>query len=373
MISLTDENTPFFIATPADFTPTLPSKGLNGQLWIGSGFGEDIKRDDGLVVSAEGELGCSDVPGWYEETKKHPAPATAVSAQRKAASLDELNTETNKVGEEDRRISPSRPENDAKDNAPNSPTVDDGTDDHLHHPLPGSDAASSADQKEQEKARDKGRSAAHADIQSIQESAEIAGKIVLLSRGGCGFLEKVKWSQRRGARALIVGDDSRHAQLTTMYAHGDTSNITIPAVFTSHTTAHLLASLMPPESLEGPDAGLTSHASKPTIRKSRPNTNSGDKEAPMSSKNADETTDGRGSTLASEQALSRKGWIRSILNAVGIGEDGSEQTSREDSRRPPSSGNIDWVLVQDFEEEDSRTKPINPKSDTRTKGEKQVA
>ena len=373
MISLTDDNTTFFIAKIADFTPPLPSKGLDGQLWIGSGFGEDIKRDDRLVVSAEGELGCSDVPGWYEETKKHPAPATAVSAQRKVANQGDVNTENIKVGEEDKKGTQAHLESDAKDNPPNAPTVDDGTDDHLHHPLPESDAASSANQEEQEKARDKGRSAAHADIQSIQESAEIAGKIVMLSRGGCGFLEKVKWAQRRGARALIVGDDARHSQLTIMYAHGDTSNITIPAVFTSHTTAHLLASLMPPESLEGPDAGQTIHSPKPTTKKSRPKTKSGEKAAPKSSKDSDATTDGMSSALASEQNLSRKGWIRSVLNAVGIGEDSSEQTSVADSRRPPSSGNIDWVLVQDFEEEDSRSKSFKPKSDTRTKGEKQAA
>ena len=32
-----------------------------------------------------------------------------------------------------------------------------------------------------------------------------------------------------------------------MYARGDTSNVSIPALFTSHTTAHLLASLLPSE------------------------------------------------------------------------------------------------------------------------------
>lgn len=65
----------------------------------------------------------------------------------------------------------------------------------------------------------------HADIESLQQSAEIEGKIVLVTRGGCGFLEKVLWAQRRGAVALIVGDYRRPGTigsggLVTMYAKG---------------------------------------------------------------------------------------------------------------------------------------------------------
>ncbi|EPS42649.1 hypothetical protein H072_3385 [Dactylellina haptotyla CBS 200.50] len=85
----------------------------------------------------------------------------------------------------------------------------------------------------------------HADIETLQESAEIGGKIVLMVRGGCGFYDKVLWSQRRGAIAVIVGDNEAHRPLLTMYAKGDTSNISIPAIFTSYTTAHLLTSLLP--------------------------------------------------------------------------------------------------------------------------------
>ena len=60
----------------------------------------------------------------------------------------------------------------------------------------------------------------HADIETLQESAEIEGKIVLITRGGCGFFEKVMWSQRRGAVAVIVGDNEAHRPLLTMYAKG---------------------------------------------------------------------------------------------------------------------------------------------------------
>ncbi|KAJ6264059.1 hypothetical protein Dda_0200 [Drechslerella dactyloides] len=88
----------------------------------------------------------------------------------------------------------------------------------------------------------------HADIETMQQSAEINGKIVLVARGGCGFYDKVLWSQRRGAMAVIVGDNEAHRPLLTMYAKGDTSNISIPAIFTSYTTAHLLTSLLPKHS-----------------------------------------------------------------------------------------------------------------------------
>lgn len=143
IISLTDDNSTFFLARPAAFGPPLPEKGLSGPLWVGGGFGDD--------ETAHGELGCSDVPE-------------------------------------------------------------------------------------------------HADIQTLQEGAEISGKIVLLKRGGCGFLDKAKWAQRRGGTAVIVGDNIRGEALIRMYAQGDTSNLTIPAVFTSFTTAQLLSSLVPSKS-----------------------------------------------------------------------------------------------------------------------------
>ncbi|KAH7406234.1 hypothetical protein DE146DRAFT_676776 [Phaeosphaeria sp. MPI-PUGE-AT-0046c] len=142
IISLTDDNSTFFLARPAAFGPALPKNGLSSALWIGSGFSDD--------TLAKGELGCSDT-----------------------------------------------------DHGP-------GT-----------------------------------DVQSLQESAEIDGKVVLLKRGDCGFAEKVLWAQRRGAVAVIVGDNVRGGGLIRMYAQGDTSNITISSLFTSHTTAHLLSSLLP--------------------------------------------------------------------------------------------------------------------------------
>src|SRR5438552_8347303 len=66
IISLTDDNTTSFLARPAAFGPLLPSDGLSGQLWIGSGFGDDSLRRSVDAAGAKGELGCSDVPGWGE-------------------------------------------------------------------------------------------------------------------------------------------------------------------------------------------------------------------------------------------------------------------------------------------------------------------
>ncbi|KAF3045529.1 hypothetical protein E8E12_009266 [Didymella heteroderae] len=208
IISLTDDNSTFFLARPADFGPALPSDGLSGPLWIGSGFGED-------ALVRGGELGCSDIPGWDGGSELFPRALRTASAakSRRTGPLAEKK-------DKPRRASI------AEDDALPS---DDGTDDHLHQALEQGTRHSSD----------------HADIQSLQESAEISGKVVLLRRGGCGFLAKVEWAQRRGAVAVVVGDNVRGGALIRMYARGDTSNVTIPSVFTSHTTAHLLSSLLP--------------------------------------------------------------------------------------------------------------------------------
>ena len=150
IISLSDDNSTFFLSRPAAFGPSLPKSGLKGELF----------------VLEEGQLACDDAPGW-DPSSSPPLPM---------------------VGEDG---------TDDFDNAPESliATVT----------KPGG---------------------AHADIESLQQSAEIEGKIVLVTRGGCGFLEKVLWAQRRGGVALIVGDYKRSGgaigggALVTMYAKG---------------------------------------------------------------------------------------------------------------------------------------------------------
>jgi hypothetical protein len=157
VISLTDDNSTFFISRPAAFGPSLPKNGMDGELF----------------VLEEGQLACDDTPGW------DPSAALDFGA-------------------------PLLPEG----------TVDDGTDNILNPRLRSPLAKAAA------------TGGGHADIQSLQQSAEIEGKIVLVQRGGCGFLEKVLWTQRRGGIALIVGDYKRpgigggSSGLVTMYAKG---------------------------------------------------------------------------------------------------------------------------------------------------------
>lgn len=155
IISLTNDNSTFFLARPATFGSSLPPDGFNGRLWVGSGIGVGSFGGD-AASNVTSNLGCSDV-------------------------LE--STSLNKVS-------------------------------------PG-----------------------YAEIISSQENEEVAGRVVLLGRGGCSFLEKAKWVQRRGGTALIVGDNLRGGPLISMFAQGDASNITIPAIFTSYTSAQLLAAL----------------------------------------------------------------------------------------------------------------------------------
>lgn len=58
------------------------------------------------------------------------------------------------------------------------------------------------------------------DVGAPHSDARVYGKIALLPRGGCGFYEKIMWAQRRGALAVIVGDNVGGRGLVTMYAKG---------------------------------------------------------------------------------------------------------------------------------------------------------
>ena len=348
IISLTDDNSTFFLARPADFGPTLSANGLSGQLWIGSGFGDDNLGRGGPSAGAEGELGCSDVPGWDDGIQQHRRDTSPDHTPVVQSGDDANAAKQNKAG--------ASPVEVASEDA-EEPSEKDGTDDHLHHPLPSSPVSKPLEpgQPAQHQAAQLGQPPTHADIQSLQESAEISGKIVLLSRGGCGFLEKVKWTQRRGGSALIVGDHTRGGALVTMYARGDTSNVTIPSLFTSHTTAHLLSSLIPPESvgdeseLEGAATGSGSgiNAKKegsktkavvdgPTFTPS-----SGPKSTPAPSRS-------QGKRLKSlrrhgkMQQKEKPGWLRSLAIWLGIDSGDYAPGKLEDSRRPPSSGRLDW-------------------------------
>jgi hypothetical protein len=355
IITLTHDNTTAFLARPAFFGPSLPVYGLKGQVWIGSGFGDDSIRQGAVTAGAEGELGCSDVPGWVDSYAK----ANAATSEEKPKD-GKTAVESVKVKIPKRAINgdgPFKDRNDGTDprtsveEASSKPPIDDGTDDYLHHPLPESSVSKSNDKLPADPKVD------HADIQSIQEGAEIAGKVVLLSRGGCGFLEKVKWAQRRGAIALIVGDDTKGGPLIQMYARGDTSNVTIPAIFTSHTTAHLLSSLIGPGSYiedtldeNGRPVMKVQHSKKPGKKNlSRPTfTTTTEVSKPTPTLRPATKVTSKKPTGADKLApitTQRPGWFRSLFFGSKAGT--------EESSRPPSSGQLDWVLVDEWKDDDS--------------------
>ena len=327
LISLTDDNSTFFLARPAAFGPSLPSRGLSGQLWVGRGFGDESSLNDDAHGTGW-ELGCSDVPGWREDERKRLEKIAAQEKPQKrslpgADSLSEKN-----------------------DSVPDEPT-DDGTDDYLHSPLPDSNPARPGRPGEPANAAaEKEKKPTHADIESLQESADIAGRVVLLARGGCGFLEKVKWVQRRGGVAVIVGERERGAPLTIMYAKGDTSNVTIPAIFTSYNAAHLLSSLVPDKNVAidaKADLKKDNTADKPIFTSTTPAL----KATGISSKPTPGSMNGE------------PGWMQDALSVIGLGENAPWHA--EDSRRPPGSGNIEWVLQEDWDEEEHlNTKSLSP-------------
>ncbi|KAK7742810.1 hypothetical protein SLS63_000377 [Diaporthe eres] len=344
-ISLTDDNSTFFPARPAAFGPPLPAKGLSGQLWIGSGFADENLPDG----EGEGELGCSDLPGYGDGTAIIGLKGTTVGMSAKAKAV----TAAGKGDKSKRSNLPKGPAVDpaavidTKEKDRTGP-VDDGTDDYLHQTL-----ASKAPGYEMTTV-----TSSHADIQSIQETAEITGKVVLLSRGGCGFLEKVKWAQRRGAVGVIVGDNQKGSPLIQMFARGDTSNVTIPAIFTSRTTAHLLSSLMQPGSFiedifdeNGNPVLKVQQSDRLRKNKAKTQTNAAQEAAkPVAeSKSAKSKVTRKESSTAADDTLPREQRSRSWM--ARLFGDGSGPRAATEQSRPPSSGQHDWVLVDDWSDE----------------------
>lgn len=346
VISLTNDNSTFFVARPAAFGPSLPINGLSGQLWVGRGFGDEaVLEEDGVHITGW-ELGCSDVPGWREDERKRIEKLAAVERPQKR-SLEHLRPDGETDGSDDSFDPTDKPS-------------DDGTDDHLHHPLPDSNPATSGKPGEPARAdiSDKNKKPTHADIESLQESAVISGKIALLARGGCGFLEKVKWVQRRGGIAVIVGDREKGASLTIMYAKGDTSNVTIPAIFTSYNAAHLLSSLVPSK-------GSSEDNMNPKVgdNKGKLQTEADKAVFTTSPSNAKPTNrPGKQDVGPAEDA---NGWMHDALAAIGLTDD--SPWHQEDSRRPPGSGNIEWVLMDEWDEEGQAKTESKTQSKTSTK------
>ena len=360
---------------------------------MGSGFGDDNLGRGGAATGAEGELGCSDVPGWKDGSKQQHIDSGVDNTGRRKTGLQEnsqAGTADDGTGKQRRSESGITQQ---VDEGLSDPSEGDGTDDHLHHPLPGSQVSKPAKpgQAAQYQNTKDGHSSQHADIQSLQESAEIAGKVVLLSRGGCGFLEKVKWVQRRGGIALIVGDNTRGGGLVTMYARGDTSNVTIPSLFTSHTTAHLLSSLIPPggsiEDIPLADGEKRTQSddriSKAAVSRKggKKNKASNDRTTFTAKKDpAKQTSTPRPSIVPAKNKISRsittetsypraesRGWFRSLISLFGFGNRSHGSGLPADSRRPPSSGRLNWIINDNF---DDGTQAKSQTSSSASKGSK---
>lgn len=324
----------------------------------------------------EGELGCSDVPGWGDGTSNAVLKPSVKEIQHKFKPAVAAGKPKNQKRSDPKGPLVDRTTVSEIELKPKAKPVDDGTDDYLHQSLDPlaklqGDALGSS-------------SSGHADIQSIQEGAEIAGKIVLLSRGGCGFLEKVKWAQRRGAIALIVGDNQRGGPLIQMYAHGDTSNVTIPSIFTSRTTAYLLSLMMQPGSFI---EDIIDENGKPSLKvqqsdKNRKNRRSKQGTAPVlppkvtsKSKSAKTPTNNKLSSSNEEPSGSALSWLPRVFS-WGSSSNSNSATS---GSRPPTSGQLDWVLVEDFSDEkdkiikSSLERASKARSDGSSKSSKQTS
>ncbi|UNI24176.1 hypothetical protein JDV02_009944 [Purpureocillium takamizusanense] len=335
-ISLTDDNSTSFAARPAAFGPKLAARGLSGQLWVGSGFAEDS-------LDGNGELGCSDLPGWGSgNTRASLKNSFRTSAARVAAT--QAKSSRPKQG---RQLADSGDRETLAKGRSVSGIVasSDNTDNHLNDKTAGAlsrrDASPPASQ--------------HADIQSIQEAAEIEGKIVLLMRGGCGFLEKVMWAQRRGAIAVIVGDNQKGGPLIQMFAHGsEVDNVTVPSVFTARTTAHLLSSLTQPGSFIEDTLDDNGNAVLKVQQgpRSRPHRKRSLRKRRTASRSTAASTSKTKRTVANDKVGSatstttgKRGGLASFFSW------GKSSRATGDQSRPPSSGRLDWVLVEDWSDE----------------------
>ena len=321
-ISLTDDNSTSFAARPAAFGPKLASRGLSGQLWVGSGFAEDS-------LDGNGELGCSDLPGWDSgngrNLKNSMQSAPRISTPKDSDPTSQHSDSGNRGHNAGSRLRLRS-------------AINDGTDNYLHQ---GADNGKGR--------HDPSGSANHADIQSIQEAAEIEGKVVLLMRGGCGFLEKVMWAQRRGAIAVIVGDNQKGGPLIQMFAHGEeVDNVTIPSVFTARTTAHLLSSLTQPGSFV---EDSLDDSGKPVLKVQQGSKVNKNKKTDPAAKDTAATAfanEKRSIKDKKQPSDSKKGGFFSRLFGFG----GSKAVDKKS--RPPSSGRLDWVLVEDWDDENDK-------------------
>ena len=246
LIGLKDDNATFFIARPAAFGPPLPSNGLIGHLWLASNSQSHKFELSRALDSFHEELGCDDT---YELDEKKSEAYEPDAEQFVSPSDDTLLDSDGECSTRQAYHSVSE----------SNLVSGDRTGEHVKHHVNGQGKLSGAFS-----ISNPNSAAKHAAIQSLQEKSGIIGKIFLLRRGGCRFLDKVKWAQRRGGAAVIVGDNIPGRALVTMHAQNDAFGVTIPALFTTYSTAQFLSSLTAPKELRKSLSGYDDFTEKTT-------------------------------------------------------------------------------------------------------------
>lgn len=137
----------------------------------------------------------------------------------------------------------------------------------------------------------------------------------------------------------------------TMYARGDTSNVTIPSLFTSHTTAHLLSSLIPgggllggisPEEAERLGLALGDKGTAGEVEAgAKPVFTSTSVAAAKAAPTPKAQAKAKGEIL--KTGTEETGWLKSLFGRRSRNEQGKEGQS-------PGSGHAGWVLQQDFDD-----------------------
>ena len=86
---------------------------------------------------------------------------------------------------------------------------------------------------------------AQACYDNIQNAEEVAGKVVLVNRGRCSFLQKISYLERLGARAVVVANDASGLLHIPKPPSGARKNIPqIPAVMVTSQAGQALRKLV---------------------------------------------------------------------------------------------------------------------------------
>jgi hypothetical protein len=127
-------------------------------------------------------------------------------------------------------------------------------------------------------------------------------------------------------------------------------NVSIPALFTSYTTAHLLSSLIPSGGHLAPSIPaviMPGNGKTPGL---------GDRYETASIESSSDSED-------SDNDDKSTGWFRTILSCFGLGSGNSGSSTRQ-----PGSDEDNWVVAQDWDEDLPKTSKHKGSSDKKTTG-----